>query len=389
MRTLVGAIVSLVIGLGVGLSLTAYEFNGVTERFEAYGAETKTYLERLARVVVVNGDTYDFGTLAREQSREHVFVLRNDGLIPLHVAFHEFSCGRCVSTTFTRQAVSPNETAEVLVNFATRKTNPKFSEYMEVTTNDYDVPILRLTIEGDVTERVRLSVADLSLGSVSSSQETYTKFELYGYESEELEMLDYQMADPATADRYEIVTTPIDVSVIDVDPKPIAGLKMAVTIKPGLPVGPISQTIRILAKAGTPEAVGVEMPVFGMVVSDVSVIGGSNYSRARNMVRLGAVGSSDGANATLRLLVKGPARDTIKLFVESIEPAVGLKAELGDVTKTQNGLVHLYELKIEVPKGVPPMIHLGNKQGELGKIVVGTTHPDAKQVQVFVQFSVE
>jgi len=55
----------------------------------------------------------------------------------------------------------------------------------------------------------------------------------------------------------------------------------------------------------------------------------------------------------------------------------------------QNGLVHLYELKIEVPKGVPPMIHLGNKQGELGKIVVGTTHPDAKQVQVFVQFSVE
>jgi hypothetical protein len=47
----------------------------------------------------------------------------------------------------------------------------------------------------------------------------------------------------------------------------------------------------------------------------------------------------------------------------------------------------MYPLDVEVLKGSPITNRLGTKQGKAGKIVLGTTHPTAKEVQLFVRFA--
>jgi len=44
---------------------------------------------------------------------------------------------------------------------------------------------------------------------------------------------------------------------------------------------------------------------------------------------------------------------------------------------------------VEVPKGSLTVNCLGAKQGDLGKILIGTTHPVAKEVPIYVRFAVK
>jgi hypothetical protein len=101
------------------------------------------------------------------------------------------------------------------------------------------------------------------------------------------------------------------------------------------------------------------------------------------------VNASEGAKTTLRLLVKGPYRHDVRLTLKEISPVDVLAATFGEKKEISNGAVCMYPLTVEIPKGSRTVNCLGVNQGELAKILIGTTHPIAKEVPIYVKFAVK
>ncbi|HET8885848.1 MAG TPA: DUF1573 domain-containing protein [Salinimicrobium sp.] len=59
---------------------------------------------------------YDFGTIEQGTNVEHVFTFKNTGDAPLVITDAKSSCG-CTVPTWTKEAIAPGETGEMLVKF--------------------------------------------------------------------------------------------------------------------------------------------------------------------------------------------------------------------------------------------------------------------------------
>ena len=162
---------------------------------------------------------------------------------------------------------------------------------------------------------------------------------------------------------------------------------MVLTVKPGLPLGPIRQTIRLtLALEGADDRPTVDVYVSGTVDSDISVVG-ANWDAESSRLSMGTVKASEGATRTLLLLARGEHRGDVTFRVAKVEPA-WLKVSLGDRSDLKSGAVSQTRLTIEVPKDAPLGSHRGNDQGKYAEIVLDSTHPDVKQIRLYVQFDV-
>ncbi len=83
---------------------------------------------------------------------------------------------------------------------------------------------------------------------------------------------------------------------------------MLVTLKPGLPLGPIRQTIRLeLRMAGVTPNPTVDLPIEGTIDSDISIVGRDWNSDAARL-RIGDVQRAKGAKRDLFIVLRGPKR---------------------------------------------------------------------------------
>lgn len=92
----------------------------------------------------------------------------------------------------------------------------------------------------------------------------------------------------------------------------------------------------------------------------------------------------------LPVLIKGPRRNDVELSITSAFPAGTLQVSLGTPKSINEGAVRMIPLHIEVPPGAAPVNLMGGSENnDYGKILVGTTHPEVKELQILVRFAVE
>jgi CTP:molybdopterin cytidylyltransferase MocA len=169
------------------------------------------------------------------------------------------------------------------------------------------------------------------------------------------------------------------------DPAAKSGLSVAVTIKPGLPLGPIRQKIRLVTNL--PRASVLEVPIEGAIQSDISVVG-PGWKSEQGVLSLGTVSHTQGIKRTLMLLVHGPHRQDVRFSVGKVVPSL-LRVQIGESRQIGSGAVVQVPLEIEIPPGSPPVSYLSASQSKLAEIVLETTHPEAKQLRLWVQFAIE
>jgi len=388
MRTWILGIIAVLLGVGIGTGLTYYEMAAAGDHFDDRSGNASEVAAK-PRVAVVGEGTFDFGTLERNRSGDHVFRIRNDGSAPLVLGLDGYSCGKCVQTDLERVTVQPNQTTEVKVTYKTQKPGPKFTEYVDLRTSDPTQPVIRLNIFGYVVQPLRLSVDDtLALGSLPSSEPSEAEFSVFAYQGDQIEILEHEFTDPATADFFEVDVEPLAANDIAAEPHATVGARIRLRIKAGLPLGPISQTLRFKTRLADQD-VESEMAVRGNVVGDIMILGGSNFVRDQNLLRLRVVPHEEGASATLRLRVKGPYRDDVKFEVAEVDPAEALQVEVGDPNVLADGTMYLYPLTISVRKDAPRINRLGTSQGKVGVVRLATNHPDAGELPIYVSFAIE
>ena len=113
------------------------------------------------------------------------------------------------------------------------------------------------------------------------------------------------------------------------------------------------------------------------------------------MLRFGAVDASSGDVASLHLMVKGKYKEQVEFSVESIDPEAALAVEIRDPVDIKSTdadgnetlVTRRFPLTISIKKDSPVLRRLGSKQGDVGRIVLNTNHPEIEQFDIKVQFS--
>jgi hypothetical protein len=383
-----GLVVAIAIGLGLGAGVGGawWEFKVIPSQFEPHNQMPRTSEDgRGPRVAIEGGTSHDFGFGQRGAHMSHVFVLRNEGDTTLKLTKGSTSC-KCTMSDLTQEELPPGQTAEVKLEYHLITEGTSFRQTAEIHTNDPGQRVVVLSVHGTVVDRLKLEPRELVLSDVSSTQGATAEFLLLGYQAEQFQVTDFQLSDLQTADFFDVTFTPQPPPKKDEEPAPTCAVAGKLTIKPGLPLGSINQTIHITTDlADAPE---IELNVTGSVVSDISVVGPGLDREGRKVLSLGTIDADKGLEVMIRVLVKGPHRRDVSLTIQQTDPPGVFTAMLGEPTLINDGAVYMYPLKLIVAPGTRPIARMGPEPEKLGQVLIETTHPTTKSVPLYVRFAV-
>jgi hypothetical protein len=190
----------------------------------------------------------------------------------------------------------------------------------------------------------------------------------------------HEWVKPDNADRLQVSVEPLSAAEVISRPTATSGVAVVLHIQPGLPLGPLSQVLRLTFNI--PDHDPLEIPLFGTVISDVSLAGpGVNASRL--LVNLGTVPSGSPFKRTVFITVKGPYRDQTKLRITGATPDQELQAALGEPLH-ENSKVDRIPLTIELAPSTRPVARTADEN--FARIKVDVTHPQVKELDLKVRY---
>ena len=361
------AVLSIIVGVGGALASVWIEFETVPSQFaphnQTIGRPVSVAGPRDGKhppvATIIGGLEHDFKNGQRGSTMKHTFVIRNDGDEPLTLETGATSC-KCTLSELEQGTLQHGETANIELEWHLITPGKFFHQTAEIVTNDPVHPLVILSVNGKVIDLIRLNPEDLVLSSVSANEGTTTTFQILGFTTDDLRVESYDFDDMASAAYFSLQFEPLAKDEFS-EKDATCGLLATLTVKPGLPLGPIKQTIRL--RTDVEEAGTVELPITGHLVSDISIVGPSYFKEKLNLLSFGALESSQGAKATLRLLIKGPHRHDVRLTLKSVDPEGVLLVQLGEIKPLGNGVVYTVPVTIEVAKDARPVdnMKVGNR----------------------------
>ncbi len=387
MKIVAFVVASLAVGIGLGLAATRREFSAELLPTTALrqAKATASASNSKAKLVIVGGLAYNFGEMDRHAEGEHEFVFKNEGSVPIGLRKGQTTC-KCTMSEMKDGELQPGESMPIKLTWTAKTGEADFSQSAEIITTNYPAqPIVRLHVYGKIIDALRTDRGNLTLGSVSTSENAGGRFKVFAFRGEEpLEIVKHEFLAKDREEYFSAEFRPLAAEEVAAESGAKSGVEVTVQIKSGLPLGAIGQSIKLTTNL--PNTVPLTVAIEGRIVGDIMVVGAGAVSD-QNMIRLGDVSSSAGKTAKYHLLVKGPHRAETTLKIKDVEPADGMQAVLGEAL-TDNPQVTRYPLTITIPIGAKPVSLQGLKAGEAGMIRLTTTHPQIPEFVIIVRYSV-
>jgi hypothetical protein len=333
------------------------------------------------RLTILNGEKFDFGEMDREAKMKHTFEIQNDGDQPLSITENGTSC-KCTTAGLSQDLLAPGEKAEITLEWDAKNAVEPFEQYADYKTNDLRRQRFRLSVTGRIVEAIRAEPGEAIFNRVSALEAVQAKLKLLGGREKELKIISHKFKNTRTATFFGLHSRPLTEEELQMHGNAQCGLELTVEMQPGMPLGQISQALNITTNLN-PNAT-LEIPVFGTVISDIS-LAGQQASPDQMLVALGSIAASKGTKSTVYLVIKGPYRDQTELRIAEVAPASELKVELGTPIR-DNPKIISHPIVLEVPPGVTPISRLTAASGVVVRIA--TTHPQIKEVSFRVRYAV-
>ncbi len=406
MKILVAIVMTIALGICVGLVHARWTHTGIQEQFRPISMDSVAEMMGVELIVdednedrpiatVVGGNQYDFGSMERRGTRSHTFVIRNDGTRPLSLKKGETTC-KCTFSSLGQGVIAPGESVEIRLDWTAKEVGPtlEFNQSAEIYTNDPTNRSVRLVVRGQIVQSVLPKPEVMTINNISSGEEYTATTGLYCYRdtADRLEVLDFELLGATPLDLVEVRFEPMSAEQVAKEPRATSGQVMHVKLKPGMKAGLFSQAIRV--KTNLPDAPRVDVFLNGEVVQDITIFGrGFRASEGDNpeffgVLNLGSIASETGLEHTVIMVVKGAFRDDVSFSVESVLPAGVLDVELGPATVVGKGKTVHHKLLLTVKPGQAVGEFIGGKRGNALKLVVKTTHPNTPEISISVVFSI-
>jgi hypothetical protein len=383
-----------VVGIGIGIGLAIARVNRYPWDGTPMGAASHTAKVLVAESegpppkILLEEDTYDFGLMDSNSGGRHEFVFTNIGRGPLKLQNGGTSCS-CTAAVLQEGMIAPGESGIVAVEWKAKGQPGEFVHTAHVETNDPNRPSVVLTVKGRVTIAVEAAPPRLIFTGVTAGEPSSGSVRVLGFlpPPRSLEITGHEFSKPDLADHFDVTYRPLsaDELAAEEDKDATSGCLVEVTLKPGLPVGAFRQTI--ILKTNYPESPTTELPVQGNVGSEISIVG-KGWNEQAGVLTLGSIRSQEGLKRQLFIRAGGPNNKEVTYKPIETYPDL-IKVTLGETTHIEGGKIALTPLIIEIAKGSRPANHLGLEEENLGRIVLETTHPKARQLRLLVRFAVE
>jgi hypothetical protein len=306
---------------------------------------------------------YDFGVASLGERGNRLWTVRNTGQGDLELWLEkEPTCG-CTVTSLVkdqRKRIPPGGSLDIKLEWRTRKTNDVFAQSATFGTNDPARPSLTLHISGRVYE------------PVVASPEVVTFFPLYSGETHRAEVAVLSPDRPDLA-ISEIVSSRPDLIAVTMAPmtpdergklRAKAGYRLGVEIKPGMPMGALSETL--VVHTNHPDRPTINIRITGVVTGPITA------APSRLSIPIGE--APEGASRDVMLLVHDGRETRFDVLHKPGAVGVSIVPAAAPAGKRR------YRLTVTaLPKG--------KADRERDFIIVRTDHPKARMVTIPVDFA--
>jgi hypothetical protein len=331
---------------------------------------------------------YAFGTIGTSETGSHEFTIRNAGVEPLSLTKGATSC-TCTISDFERseggdpdgaKTVPAGGVTKVKVQWKGKGGGGPFRQQATIFTNDPRRPEIVFVVEGRVVPTWKAMPEAVVFSRLSATTGDRAVVRIYTFGSAPPSAVEASIDHPQAAQFFSLATTPMAAAEVAEEPGATGGMTLAMEIKPGLPLGPLRQTIAVSFRM--PEAVTAEIPLEGIVAGDLALAGAA-WDSSHQILSLGTVSGKTGLRTQLFLTAKGPHRDLVRPVVREVVPD-SLQVDIGESKPVGTGGVMRTPLTIVVPPGSPPANNLCSEQAPPGRIVLDTGHPDTPTLTIRV-----
>lgn len=389
MKTLLLVTLAVVLGVALGagtavLRIRTRPWNpALNEGAKKTAAAVKAPVEGPSPKVVVDKAEYDFGTRDIEASSgSHDFLFTNQGDGPLSLTEGGTSC-RCTMSKLGQEKISPGGSTKVTITWKPVDKPGPYQQTAKILTNDPAQPQITLTVSGRVTAAMRLSPSELVFSRLSVGESSTAESRLYCYLDTPVKIMGHKWSDAVTSPYFDMTQRPLSSAELKEEPTARSGVLVTVTLKAGLPQGPVHQKLVLQTNTNSSPTLSIE----GTIGSEIAVAG-HGWDPDTGILHLGEVSRNAGTQRRLMLVVRGPLRKQVTFKPLSVNPDV-LRLSLGPPREINHGAVIQVPLTVDIPPGSPAVNRLGTEQGRLGEIILQTSHPQVPKLRILVRFAIE
>ncbi len=343
--------------------------------------------ERRGPKVQVDDEQHRFGKLDVGVAGRHGFVFVNVGSEPLVLGQDRTTCGCCTCVCAVRLPegpVAPGKSAHVTLEWKSTLYVGPFRQTATIVTNDPDRPSVTLSVSGRFMGPVGVVPSQVAFSSMRQGQAASSEVRLYSYLPEPLKITGCELSNATTADCFDVAWEPLPTGHVQQEGEARSGYVVRINVRPGLPVGAFRQTIRL--KTNSKAVPQVEIPMQGAVVGDIS-IAGRGWNAQTGVLSMGTITRSEGTEWPLLIVVRGPQAGNVRLQAAGSVPRC-LEVELQPLPSAADTGLSLTRLKIRIPPGSEPSMHLGGERGEPGRITIRSDPPLLPELSIEVRFAV-
>lgn len=386
---LIGAFVF--VGLGVGAVMSWRELATLAESpvpglptASTPAGKTEPLPSATRPKVVVEQPEFDFGAGRHRQTGSHRWRIWNKGDGVLEIRDSWVECTQCTKLIVPVTTVPPGESVEVTLEYSLITLQEDFRKTATLLTNDPDQQMVVLRLVGKVYHPVEVKPASLSFSGLRPRDQASGSVMLLAHFAKDFQITALSQADPTLADYFDVRTQQL--APAELPEGALAGYKLHVIVKSGLPLGSFRQTI--LVDTNLDEPTRVEVPVEGSIVSPISVIGTAGWNAGRGVLKLGLVSSERGIARTVKLMIRGVGAGSLRLEPPQAFPDL-LQVSYGPPTEIKAGDVVMVPLELRIPPGTAPVSYLGGEGQEQAEVLVRTIEPPGYELRFRIEFAVE
>lgn len=311
---------------------------------------------------------YNFGTLPLEGSGSHTWEFKNVGQGELEVWLEESTCSCTVARLKgdgegpkKKIRVAPGESTPIEVSWVAHKWG-RFGHTATIGTSDPDRPAVMLTVYGLILAPVEVRPSEsISFPDISNEEPQRAVLSVMSPDRDGMKLTGLITSRP------DLITAESRAMPADelAKRKVKSGFEVAVSIRPGLPLGRFSESLKIVTDH--PARPTVDVPITGNAVGPITA-----FPSRLQMTR---VVSAKGGSQEIALVVRGGPGAKFEVVSRPKDVNVTIEPE------TRPGARGQYRLTATVPPGTPP--------GAIYEpIVLKTDHPRAPVVKIPVSIFV-
>ncbi len=284
-----------------------------------------------AKVEVLGGDTYDFGSTEVGQQFDHVFEIKNVGTADLTLEKLPPSCSTCTSFEIDKLRLKPNEIAKATVKWHIKAETPEFRQYAPFKTNDPDQPEVKMYVKGKVVKRIVLEpIGQWNIGEVTEGQSKEYTGTVTSATVEKFAVESVTNANP----KLKVTVTPMSAEKL-AEMKVKSGYDLKAVLESDIPVGEFRDPITVNLLA--PEPIKLVVDAVAKRSGPLQIFG-PGWHEERMQLALSAFDPKEPLSTRLFLYTRGVS-DELKIvkvtcpddrFSFELKPDTKFKAQAGD-----------------------------------------------------------